>query len=83
MDLLDLGNHPLANGLQADPAAPVKRYPLTLSFCRECALVQIRETVDKKILFSRYFWVTGTSAAAREERMIALHALGCLGMTGG
>ena len=41
------------------------QYPLTLLFCRRCSLVQLKETVDKQTLFSRYVWVTGTSFTAR------------------
>lgn len=64
--ILDLGNHPLANSLKKHQHEKEARFPLTLAFCRDCALVQIKETVDKEILFRRYFWVTGTSRIARE-----------------
>lgn len=63
--ILELGDLPLANALKRAPDEPEARYPLTLMFCPRCALVQIRETVDKTLLFSRYVWLTGTSATAR------------------
>lgn len=63
--ILELGELPLANALKRTPDEPEARYPLTLMFCPRCALVQIRETVDKTRLFSRYVWLTGTSATAR------------------
>lgn len=52
-DVLDLGVSPLADRLPSlerlgdgDPEAP-----LTLALCTECALAQIRETVDPEVLF--------------------------------
>jgi len=64
--ILDLGNHPLANSLKKRQYEKEVRFPLTLAFCRDCALVQIKETVNKEMLFRRYFWVTSTSRTARE-----------------
>jgi len=64
--ILDLGEQPLANGLSASPDDGEKRFPLTLMFCPDSSLVQLRETVDKEILFSHYTWVTGTSPTTRE-----------------
>lgn len=63
--VLDLGHHPLANGLKPRANDPEDHYPLTLVFCNDCGLVQIRETVDKELLFSQYVWVTGTSSTAK------------------
>lgn len=61
----DLGDQPLANALvrNADAADPV--YPLSLSFCKECSLVQLDHTADPGELFSHYVWVTSTSSTAR------------------
>ena len=64
-DLLDLGDQPLANALKKARDEREMSFPLTLSFCTNCSLIQIRETVDKEGLFSRYFWVTGTSKSAK------------------
>lgn len=64
--ILDLGNHPLANSLKKSQHEKEARFPLTLAFCSDCALVQIKETVDKEVLFKHYFWVTSTSSTARE-----------------
>lgn len=66
IQILFLGNHPLANELKASAADPQSRYPLTLLFCGNCSLVQIAETIDKERLFGTYVWVTGTSSAARQ-----------------
>lgn len=64
--VLELGNHPLSNSLKKDQMAAEDKYPLTLMFCMNCSLVQIRERVDKEILFRRYVWVTGTSSTANK-----------------
>ncbi len=51
--ILPFGETPLADRLlRADQLAdPEYRAPLTLVFCKDCALAQIRETVDPEILF--------------------------------
>lgn len=61
----DLGNHPLANSLLAKESQKENRYPLALFFCKDCHLVQLDYTVNPKILFNHYVWVTGTSAHAK------------------
>src|SRR5262249_6147719 len=50
---LSLGELPLANAL-VDPALPVaaeSRFPLTLTLCPACSLVQLAENVDPEKLF--------------------------------
>ncbi len=61
----DLGRQPPANSLLKNPAEKEKPYSLSLSRCGDCGLIQLNETIDPKILFSRYLWVTGTSSTAR------------------
>ncbi len=60
----DLGNQPLANSLLKNPDEKENFYPLSLSWCGNCSLVQLNYTVDPKELFSHYVWVTGTSKTA-------------------
>lgn len=62
---LDLGLHPFANAFLKNNSDAEKKYPLTLSFCHDCSLVQLNETADPKELFSNYVWVTGTSSTAK------------------
>ena len=62
---LDLGVHPLANSLKIKQGEMEEKLPLTLLFCPDCSLVQLKETVNKEILFKDYVWVTGTSATSR------------------
>lgn len=52
--VMDFGTMPLADGLVVDgEQALERRYPLTVVFCPECSLLQIRETVPPEILYSR------------------------------
>jgi hypothetical protein len=60
----DLGEQPPANSLIKSPTEDEEVYPLSLSWCPQCNLVQLNETLDPKALFSRYVWVTGTSKTA-------------------
>ncbi|MFZ0544105.1 MAG: class I SAM-dependent methyltransferase [Candidatus Promineifilaceae bacterium] len=51
--IIPFGITPLADRLltKAQLAEPELLAPLTLAFCRDCTLVQIKETVDPEILF--------------------------------
>jgi SAM-dependent methyltransferase len=53
IEILAFGEMPLSNGLLSEDQLKEKeaRFPLTVVFCPECSLVQIRETVDPRILF--------------------------------
>ena len=66
VDILDLGEQPLANALVRPQSGPIKKFPLSTAFCTRCALFQLHETVPKEILFDHYVWVTGTSKGTRE-----------------
>jgi SAM-dependent methyltransferase len=65
VDVLALGIQPLANSLKKNAGEKEEKYPLTLAFCQNCALVQLRETIKKEILFSNYVWLTSTSETAK------------------
>ena len=62
----DLGMQPLANSLIKDLNEKENFYPLSLSWCEDCNLVQLNQTVDPEELFSEYVWVTKTSKTARD-----------------
>ena len=51
--VLDLGSTPLADRMPTAEQLndPEPTFPLTLVYCRDCALVQIRETVPPEVLF--------------------------------
>ncbi len=61
----DLGYQPFANHLLDTPDETEKSYPLQLSFCPNCRLVQLNHTADPAELFGNYYWVTGTSSSTR------------------
>ncbi len=67
--VLDLGKTPLANDFISPEE--VSRYsaflPLRLCICEECSLAQLAETVDPKVLYSRYAYVTSTSRTMEEH----------------
>jgi hypothetical protein len=63
----DLGAQPFANSLLKTEDEPEESYPLALTFCNDCSLVQLTYTADPEVLFSRYVWVTGTSSTARRQ----------------
>jgi SAM-dependent methyltransferase len=58
----DLGEQPLAGGFLAgaEAIASERRYPLVVSVCENCALVQISQPVDPEVLFQDYSFKTGT-----------------------
>jgi hypothetical protein len=66
VDILHLGDQPLANALVRPGSGNIERVPLSTAFCTKCALFQLKETVRKEVLFDNYVWVTKTSRGARE-----------------
>lgn len=64
---LDLGQQPLPNRFltEAQLAEPEPRYPLELSFCPGCTLVQLGATVPPEDLFSYYLFASSTSPTTR------------------
>ena len=78
--LLSFGEMPLADGFVAPErsAEPEHKFPLTLLFCPECSLVQIRETVSPRLLFGgEYLYYSSFSeswlrhCAENAERLIS------------
>ena len=66
-DILDLGKQPLANDYRIKPKKLIK-IPLKIIRCNKCKLIQLSATVNPSKMFSKYFWVTGTSNAVKEYR---------------
>lgn len=64
LEFLDLGEQPFANSLLKNLNEPEAFYPLSLSWCPECNLVQLNHTAPVTDLFSNYVWVTSTSKTA-------------------
>jgi hypothetical protein len=61
--ILDLGKTALVNDfLKPEEVANYKiSLPLRVVLCPDCSLVQLGDTVDPKILYSHYAYVTSTS----------------------
>jgi len=67
--ILDLGKTALANDFLTPEEAPGYKIslPLRLVLCRDCSLVQLADTVDPKVLYSRYAYITSTSRTMDEH----------------
>ena len=63
--IINLGKQPLANNLISNQEEKEYLVPLELVFCKKCRLSQLSHNVDPKIMFEKYFWVTGTSKVAQ------------------
>ncbi len=82
--ILDLGQMPLANSLLTAEqlSQPEERFPLALALCRDCALVQITESVSPEKLFREYLYFSSFSdtmlrhAQTLVEKLIPLRGLG-------
>ena len=61
--ILDLGKQPPSNALLTKKQVKVKekKFPLRLYICKKCFHLQLRDVVDKKLLFSNYFYTTGAN----------------------
>lgn len=58
---LHLGDQPLANNLLSDPSEPSPLFPLALTKCRACHLVQLTEVVPPDLLFANYLYTPSQS----------------------
>jgi SAM-dependent methyltransferase len=68
--VLDLGEHPISNGLLMTPAQMrgEKRYSLQLALCEACALLQVTETIPPKVLYQQdYPYYSSSSPALLEH----------------
>lgn len=61
--VVDLGIQPLANRLLTDSqlGEPEPKYPLRLSICEECLLLQITDTIPPVELFTEYVYFSSVS----------------------
>lgn len=73
--VLDLGVQPLANSYPQTPQT-LPEYPLELNRCGECDHLQLSHSVDPKLLFQDYLYVSGTSQTLRDYmKWFATHTL--------
>jgi hypothetical protein len=62
---LNLGNQPLANNLK--PEVTVQdTYPLGVNLCEDCCHLQLTHTVDPRVIYSNYLYVSGTSKTLKD-----------------
>jgi methylation protein EvaC len=55
--ILDFDTMPLAGGfLKKEDIPNEELYPLSLAFCRDCALIFVREVIPPETLFKNYFY---------------------------
>lgn len=55
--VMDFGLMPLAGGfLRQEQIAQEKLYPLHVSFCRDCTLLQVPQAIPPEVLFKDYFY---------------------------
>lgn len=64
-ELLDLGHQPLANDYHTYEEI-INWYPLCLHYCSNCFHVQLTCTVEPKLLFKNYLYVSGTSITGKQ-----------------
>jgi SAM-dependent methyltransferase len=84
--VLGLGRTPLANALltPAQLGRPEPTYPLELTFCPRCALVQIGEAVPPQDLFRDYVYLSSYSdTVVRNARRLAGRVAGWRHLNGG
>lgn len=56
-DLIDFGSQPLCNRFLASELDTEQKYPLVLSQCEVCELIQIREAIAPHEMCRRYEWI--------------------------
>lgn len=66
IEVLDLGQQPLANSYPKTVTDEEKLYPLKLNFCNNCTHLQLSHTVDPDELFKNYVYLSGTSNTLNE-----------------
>jgi len=63
---LNLGNQPLANNYLISVSEHEETYPLGVNVCSDCYHLQLTHTVDPKIIYKNYLYVTGTNKTIQE-----------------
>lgn len=64
VDFLDLGSQPPSNSfINKSEFTNEKSFPLKLSFCNDCYLVQLRDVVSGSDIFDDYFYLSSSSKA--------------------
>src|SRR3954467_8805333 len=71
--VLELGDQPLANALRstAELDLPEPAFPLDLSMCPSCSLVQILDSIPPEHLFADYPYFSSVIAALVDHARVA------------
>ena len=65
---LDLGDVPLAGGyLSEDQLDKNQKFPLKVSYCNSCGLVQIQDFIDPSVLFGKYLYSSSVIKSLSEH----------------
>lgn len=62
----NLGIQPLANSYLTNKDEIEEKYPLGVNLCNHCYHLQLTVTVDPKIIYKNYLYVSGTSATLKD-----------------
>lgn len=66
--ILDLGEHPWCGDfLEKEQCGKEKVYPLRLTYCNECTLLQLDYTVPKEVMFKNHAYVSSTTETLRKH----------------
>lgn len=65
--VLDLGTQPLANSFKMKCDDVQAEYPLAINRCEECFHVQLTHSVDPKLMFEDYLYVSGTAQTMHQH----------------
>jgi len=63
---LQLGKQPLANSFKESLGSDEYKYDLGLNLCTDCFHLQLTTTVDPKIIYKNYLYVSGTSKTLKD-----------------
>lgn len=63
VEVIDLNSQPIPNGFLPKEALKIKEkaYPLHVSFCQNCSLMQLTYLVTPKIMFDNYLYIPSAS----------------------
>lgn len=61
--VLDLGSMPPANAFltRKELSKPEEKFPLAVYFCQDCGLLQLRDVVHPKLLYTKYDYMSSAS----------------------
>lgn len=64
--ILNLKEQPLANSFKSNKNDNENKYPLAVNLCHDCFHLQLTHSVDPKIIYENYLYVSGTSKTLKD-----------------